>query len=121
MGDLNKHKILNLLLQEYNDKSYSGTDYTEEGKSISTEDLHRKTNISLDELNTILSALHYNDYIKSTKLHDGKGLVYYYITDKGKDAFLDKRFVWYYPSLNKIFNLVTILISMIALGVSIFK
>ena len=90
-----KHRILQILNKEYNDKSYNGTDYTEEGKSLSEQDLHRKTNIHLDKLNLILSSLKSYDYIKSTKLFDGKNLTYYYITDKGRDALLERRFIWY--------------------------
>ena len=93
-----KHRILKILNKEYNDKSYSGIDYTEEGKSLSEQDLHRKTNIHLDKLNLILSSLKSYDYINSTKLYDGKNLIYYYITDKGRDALLEKRFIWYLSS-----------------------
>lgn len=93
-----KHRILQILNKEYNDKSYNGTDYTEEGKSLSEQDLHRKTNIHLDKLNLILSSLKSYDYIKSTKLFDGKNLTYYYITDKGRDALLERRFIWYLSS-----------------------
>lgn len=42
MSDIHKHKILKLLQKEYDDKSYTGTNYTEVGKSLSTENLHRK-------------------------------------------------------------------------------
>ncbi|UAK51053.1 hypothetical protein [Capnocytophaga ochracea] len=98
MGE--KHRILKILNKEYNDKSYSGTNYTEEGKSLSEQDLHRKTNIHLDKLNLILSSLKSYDYIKSTKLCDGKNLTYYYITDKGRDALLERRFIWYLSSSN---------------------
>ena len=98
MGE--KHRILKILNKEYNDKSYSGTNYTEEGKSLSEQDLHRKTNIHLDRLNLILSSLKSYDYIKSTRLHDGKNLIYYYITDKGRDALLERRFIWYLSSSN---------------------
>ncbi len=93
-----KHRILEILNEEYNDKSYSGTDYTEQGKSLIEKDLHRKTNIHLDKLNLILSSLKSYDYIKSTRLHDGKNLIYYYITDKGRDALLERRFIWYLSS-----------------------
>ena len=98
MGE--KHRILKILNKEYNDKSYSGTNYTEEGKSLSEQDLHRKTNIHLDRLNLILSSLKSYDYIKSTRLHNGKNLIYYYITDKGRDALLERRFIWYLSSSN---------------------
>lgn len=98
MGE--KHRILKILNKEYNDKSYSGTNYTEEGKSLSEQDLHRRTNIHLDKLNLILSSLKSYDYIKSTKLYDGKNLTYYYITDKGRDALLERRFIWYLSSSN---------------------
>src|SRR5690554_5464901 len=121
MTDLKKHRILKLLSDEYNNKSYSGNDYTEEGKSLSVEDIHRKTTINLDELNLILKALQYNDYVKFTHLHDGKGLTYYYITDKGRDALLDKRFVWYSLSFDKTLKILPIIISLIALYLSIFK
>ena len=94
-----KHRILKILNKEYNDKSYSGTDYTEQGKSLSEQDLHRKTNIHLDKLNLILSSLKSYDYIKSTGLvDDGKNLIYYYITDKGRYALLERRFIWYLSS-----------------------
>ena len=33
-----KHRILKILNKEYNDKSYSGTNYTEQGKSLSEQD-----------------------------------------------------------------------------------
>ena len=98
MGE--KHRILKILNKEYNDKSYSGTNQTEEGKSLSEQDLHRRTNIHLDKLNLILSSLKSYDYIKSTKLYDGKNLTYYYITDKGRDALLERRFIWYLSSSN---------------------
>lgn len=121
MSNIHKHKILKLLQKTYTDKSYSGTNYTEEGKSLSTEDLHGKTGLHLDKLNLILSSLMSYDYVKSTLLHDGKGLTYYYITDKGRDALLDKRFVWYSLSWNKVLNIITIVISIISLIVAILK
>ena len=98
MGE--KHRILKILNKEYNDKSYSGINYTDEVKSLSEQDLHRKTNIHLDKLNLILSSLKSYDYIKSTKLYDGKNLTHYYITDKGRDALLERRFIWYLSSSN---------------------
>lgn len=119
--EINKHKILKNLNDIYNNRSYSGTDYTEKGKSLSTEDLHRETKIELDKLNLILSSLKSYDYIKSTKLHDGKNLTYYYITDKGRDALLDKRFVWYALSFDKFLRVIPIVISIIALLISILK
>ena len=111
-----KHRILEILNKEYNDKSYSGTDYTEQGKSLSEQDLHRKTNIHLDKLNLILSSLKSYDYIKSTGLHDGKNLIYYYITDKGRDALLERRFIWYLSSSKWAF-----IISIISLIISVLQ
>lgn len=120
MSDLSKNKILKELSVIYNQRTYDGTNYTEEGKSLSVEELNIKTNIRIDELNNLLKSLAYNDYIKSTCLH-GKSSTYYYITDKGFDALSDKRFIWYSLSLDKIFNLVTIIISVLALVVAIVK
>ncbi|WP_166965147.1 hypothetical protein [Yeosuana marina] len=72
MSSLKKHKILNLLLKVYNDKSFTTSNTQEAGKTLSTEDIHRKTNYSLDSVNLLIGALHYNDYIKKFRLH-GKG------------------------------------------------
>lgn len=120
MSNLKKQRILKELSKVYNERTYSAIDFTEEGKSISTEDLHRETKIDLDSLNTLLKSMYYNDYIKAVKLH-GKELTFYHITDKGFDALSDKRFVWYAPSLDKVLKVLPIIISIIALFVSIMK
>lgn len=111
-----KHKILSELSKIYINRTYSGTNYSEQGKSLSTEELNIKTKIKLDDLNTILKSLCYNDYIKPVCLQ-GSNSTFYLITDKGFDALSDKRFLWYYPSTDKI----SIILSVIALLVSIFK
>tara|TARA_R110000868_G_scaffold386758_2_gene655167 strand:- start:150 stop:410 length:261 start_codon:yes stop_codon:yes gene_type:complete len=84
------------------------------------EDIHRKTNYSLDSVNLLIGALHYNDYIKKFRLH-GKGETDFWgITDKGRNAVSENNFVWY-KNFSYWSELVAIVISVIALLVSIFK
>jgi len=114
-----KHKILSKLLEEYNNRSTSGTNYEEIGKSLSTEDLHRKTKLSLDKLNLELRSLHYNQYINQTKLIGKGDTLFWYITDKGRNALSNHEFVWYYK-LDNWHKIFTVLIALLALLNSIF-
>lgn len=116
MSNLLKHKILKQLSKIYIERTYDGTNYTESGKSQSTEELNIITSCRLDELSIILSSLKNNDYIKQVCLNSSNS-TFYVITDKGFDALSDKRFLWYYPTTGKI----SIILSIIALLVSIFK
>lgn len=120
MSNLLKHKILKQLSKIYIERTYDGTNYTESGKSQSTEELNIVTSCRLDELSIILSSLKNNDYIKQVCLNSSNS-TFYVITDKGFDALSDKRFLWYSLSTAKIYNLATLLISIIALLVSILK
>ena len=113
-----KHKILNELLKIYNDRSYVGANYTEEGKSLSTEDMHRKIGLDLDKLNTLLGSLHYNDYIQKCTLHD-KTSTFWYIKDKGRDALSENRFLWY-CNTDLLLKLGTLFVALIGLLNSIF-
>lgn len=114
-----KHKILSRLLEEYNSRSTSGTNYQERGKSLSTEDLHRKTKLSLDKLNLELRSLHYSQYINQTKLIGKGDTLFWYITDKGRNALSNHEFVWYYK-LDNWHKILTVVIALLALLNSIF-
>ena len=112
-----KHKVLKELLKTYNDRTYDGTNYTEEGKSLSTEEIHRRIKSDLDITNVLLSSLHYHDYIKKTCLK-GSNSTFWLITDKGRDALSEKRFLWYYNH-NVIFNVINLLFALAAFIISI--
>lgn len=114
-----KHKILKELLTVYNDKNYSGQNWTEEGKSLSTEDLQSKTNLNLNSLDSYLRQLHYNDYIKKCKLHD-KPSDFWYITDKGREALSDNKFLWY-ANIDRLIQIGLLIISLAGLLNSIFR
>jgi len=121
-----KHKILKELLAVYNEKNHSGQNWTEEGKSLSTEDLQTKTELNLNTLDSYLRQLHYNDYIKKTKLVD-KQNDFWYITDKGREALSDNKFLWYcdnkflwYCNIDFLLKFGGLVISLLALLNSIF-
>ncbi len=120
MSELSKNTVLKYLSNIYNERTYDVNNYTEDGKSLSIEDLHRKTNLNLDVLNSILKSLSYNDYIKPISLH-GHTSTFYLITEKGFDALVDKRFVWYAISLDKVLKIIPIIISSLALWVALRK
>ena len=120
MSNLLKHRILKQLSKIYIERTFDGTNYTESGKSQSTEELNIITSCRLDELSIILASLKNNDYIKSVCLNSNNS-TFYVITDKGFDALSDKRFLWYSISATKIYNLIVLLISLLALLVAIFK
>ncbi|MCC6836236.1 MAG: hypothetical protein IT213_14710 [Cytophagales bacterium] len=113
-----KHKILKELLAVYNEKNHSGQNWTEEGKSLSTEDLQTKTELNLNTLDSYLRQLHYNDYIKKTKLVD-KQNDFWYITDKGREALSDNKFLWY-CNIDFLLKFGGLVISLLALLNSIF-
>jgi hypothetical protein len=115
-----QHKVLKEILKNYNDKSHTTSDIQEAGKSLSSEELHRRTSYSLDDVNLIISSLLDGEYIEPFKLY-GKGeILFYGITNRGKSAVANNTFVWYYKTEN-IINLVTLLIALFGLFNSIFS
>ncbi|WP_158848158.1 hypothetical protein [Algibacter sp. L1A34] len=119
MSGIKKDKILKLLLKVYDDNSYTTSRTTDGGKTLSVEDIHRKTNYSLDSVNLLIGALHYNDYIKKFRLH-GKGETDFWgITDKGRNAISENNFVWYYKTDN-IFKVIGLALALFGTLNSIF-
>lgn len=120
MTNLKKHRVLKLLLKTYNDKSYTTSNTQEAGKTLSVEDIHRKTKYDLDTVNLIIGSLHYNDYIKKFNLQ-GKGATdFWSITDKGRNAISENHFVWYYKTDN-IFKVLLFLIALFGALNSVFQ
>lgn len=114
-----KHKILAKLEETYILKSDTSSDYTEEGKSLSSESLHRYTKLNLHKLDRILRSLAYNKYIEHAHLVGKGNKSFWYITDKGRDALSNHEFVWYYK-LDNWHKILTVLIALLALLNSIF-
>lgn len=120
MSDKNKNVILKKLLEVYNEKNVAGNTNSELGKSINFAQL--KSELKMDELKlqSNLDSLHFEKYVDRTPL----GTAYsdstrFSITLKGKNALLGKEFAW--DSSDKILKYAPIIISIIALLVSIFK
>lgn len=114
-----QHKVLKELLKNYNDKSHTTSDIQEAGKSLSSEELQRRTSYSLDDVNLIISSLLDGGYIEPFKLH-GKGeTLFYGITNKGKSAIANNTFVWYYKTEN-IINSITFIIAILSFLNSVF-
>lgn len=114
-----QHKVLKEILKNYNDKSHTTSDIQEAGKSLSSEELHRRTSYSLDNINLVISSLLDGEYIQPFKLHGKGDILFYGITNKGKSAVANNTFVWYYKTEN-IINLFTLLIAIFGLLNSIF-
>lgn len=116
---MKKHRILKELQKIYIEKSNTTSNTTEFGKSLSTEALHNKTKFSLEKLNLLLSSLKFNEYINSTNI-TGKGdTIFWFITDKGRDALSNNEFVWY-SKIDNWHKILTVLIALLALLNSIF-
>ena len=114
-----QHKVLKRLLKNYNDKSHTAFNTTDAGKALSSEELHRKTSYSLDDINLIISSLLDDEYIEPFKLH-GKGeILFYGITNKGRKAYANKDFIWISKTDN-ILKIITLIIALIGLLNSIF-
>ncbi len=114
-----QHKVLKEILKNYNDKSHTTSDIQEAGKSLSSEELHKRTSYSLDNINLVISSLLDGEYIQPFKLHGKGDILFYGITNKGKSAVANNTFVWYYKTEN-IINLFTLLIAIFGLLNSIF-
>lgn len=114
-----QHKVLKVLLYDYNSKNTNASNITEAGKSLSQKDLHRKTSYSLDDIDLIISSLLEDGYVEPYKLH-GKGeILFYGITNKGRKAFANKDFIWISKTDN-ILKIITLTIAIIGLLNSIF-
>ena len=114
-----QHKVLKEILKNYNDKSHTTSNIQEAGKSLSSDELHRRTLYSLDDVNLVISSLLDGEYIEPFKLIDKGGILFYGITNRGKSAVANNTFVWYYKTEN-IINLFTLLIAIFGLLNSIF-
>ena len=114
-----QHQVLKEILKNYNDKSHTTSNITDAGKSLSSEELHRKTSYSLDDVNLIISSLLNGEYIEPFKLHGKGDTLFYGINNRGKSAVANNTFVWYYKTEN-IINLITLLIAIFGLLNSIF-
>ncbi|WP_281635792.1 hypothetical protein [Flavobacterium marginilacus] len=114
-----QHRVLKVLLKNYNDKSHTTSNVTEAGKSLSAEELHRRTSYSLDDINLILASLLEAELIEPYNLHGKVGITFYCITNKGKKAFASKDFVWIYKADN-IIKVITLIIAVLGLLNSIF-
>ena len=114
-----QHKVLKEILKNYNNKSHTTSNIQEAGKSLSSEELHRRTSYSLDDVNLIISSLLDGEYIEPFKLH-GKGeILFYGITNRGKNAVANNTFVWFNKAEN-VMSLITLLIAIFGLLNSIF-
>ena len=114
-----KHKILKLLNKTYHDKSYTGSNTTEYGKSLSTEEILRKTNLKLDTLNTILNSIKTDKLIDNSKIHGKGDMLFWRITPQGQKALTENQFRWLMKADNQL-KLLTFLLALFGTLNSIF-
>ena len=114
-----KHKILKLLNKTYHYKSYKGSNTTEYGKSLSTEEILRKTNLKLDTLNTILNSIKTDKLIDNSKIHGKGDMLFWRITPQGQKALTENQFRWLMKADNQL-KLLTFLLALFGTLNSIF-
>lgn len=113
-----KHKILGFLFEI---SSNQPTDADPYGGSLTPSAIHIKFGYELAQINASLDTLLENKHV-SPHYDDLNGLSYR-ITDKGKVAYNEQYYLnrLWYRSPSIWFNVVTLIISIAALIVSIFK
>lgn len=99
-NSLKQHKILKILLQHFNNESYTIDNMDDEVKALSSEQIHRKTGYKLDTVTLVLSSLQDEGYVNNTKIHGKGDMIFWYIENKGKNAVLNNTFVWIYRTDN---------------------
>jgi len=114
-----QQKVLKELLKNSNDNSHTTSNITDAGKSLSSEELHRRTSYSLDDINLIIASLLDGGYIEPFRLHGKGDILFYGINNRGKSAVANNTFTWYHKTEN-IISLITLLIALFGLFNSIF-
>jgi len=93
MSNLKKHKILGVLFNFYENKTLEAMNYTDLGKSMSLEQLHKETKINISDLKSFCKSLETSYLIKSIYFTNEPSTLRYYITDSGTASLKDKYFL----------------------------
>ena len=122
MSNSKKHKILQVLFNFYENKSLEAMNYTDLGKSMSLEQLHKETKIYLSDLKAFCKSLENSNLINPIYYTNEPSVLRYYINDLGTVSLKDKYFLnllWYrdyrivIPALvSSVISIIGILISM---------
>jgi hypothetical protein len=122
MSNSKKHKILQVLFDFYENKSLESSNYTDLGKSMSLEQLHKETKINLSDLKAFCKSLENSNLICPIYFTEEPSVLRYYINDLGTISLKEKYFLnllWYkdyrivIPALvSSVISIIGILISM---------
>jgi hypothetical protein len=122
MSNSKKHKILQVLFDFYENKSLESSNYTDLGKSMSLEQLHKETKINLSDLKAFCKSLENSNLICPIYYTNEPSILRYYINDLGTVSLKEKYFLnllWYkdyrivIPALvSSVISIIGILISM---------
>ena len=123
MSNKKKHKILSVLFNFYENKSLEAMNYTDLGKSMSLEQLHKETQINLSDLKAFCKSLENSNLINHIFYTNEPSVLRYYINDLGTVSLKEKYFLnllWYkdyrivIPALvSSVISIIGILISML--------
>ncbi|WP_341841401.1 hypothetical protein [Chitinophaga caseinilytica] len=94
-GNKSKQKILIELYNEFKEgerKTQRGYEVTELGRSIKNNELHERTNISLQNVNKYCDSLVHDEFIRLYSHDPDSSTKWYLITEKGIAAISDKHF-----------------------------
>ena len=121
MSNSKKHKILQILFNFYENKSLEAMNYTDLGKSMSLEQLHKETKISLSDLKAFCKSLENSNLINSIYYTNEPSVLRYYINDLGTVSLKEKYFLnllWYKDYRIVIPALVSAAISVVGILIS---
>lgn len=121
MSNFKKHKILQVLFNFYENKSLEALNYTNLGKSMSLEQLHKETKINISDLKSFCKSLVNSNLIKPIYHTNEPNVLRYYITDSGTASLKEKYFLnllWYNDYRIVIPALVSSVISVIGILIS---
>lgn len=121
MSNSKKHKILQVLFDFYEYKSLEPLKYTNLGKSMSLEQLHKETKINLSDLKAFCKSLENSNLINSIYSKDEPNILRYYINDSGTANLKDKYFLnllWYKDYRIVIPALISSVISIVGILIS---
>jgi hypothetical protein len=121
MSNSKKHKILQVLFNFYENKSLESMNYTELGKSMSLEQLHKETKINLSDLKAFCKSLENSNLICPIYYTNEPSVLRYYINDLGMVSLKEKYFLnllWYKDYRIVIPALVSSVISIIGFLIS---
>lgn len=114
-----KQRLLVELQKIHDSRTYVNTNYTEQGKSLSRNELNIKTGLKINVIDNHLKALLSEELINETSI-SGKGQEkFYYLTSKGHNALSDNVFMWRF--INRIGMLLALIISIFGALNSIFS